>query len=47
MCKSSQVRDSKRRGVYEKIVLRVVFLHPYRCDHCMRRFYKFMIFAEK
>jgi hypothetical protein len=37
-CKSSEVYRSHRRGVVEKVVLRVMSKAPYQCKSCKHRF---------
>jgi hypothetical protein len=39
-CGFQGVRRSQRQGLLDS-VFRVLLLHPYRCDKCMRRFYCF------
>ncbi len=38
-CSSVEVRRSGRRGLYERLILRMLFLCPYRCEKCGRRYY--------
>jgi hypothetical protein len=38
-CSSKALRRSKRRGVFELTILRVIPVRPFRCRDCDRRFY--------
>lgn len=38
-CRSSVVRRSRRRGLFERIVLPLLLRRPYRCLDCDRRHY--------
>ena len=38
-CSGANVRRSRRRGFVEGYLLRAVFLAPYRCQECDKRFY--------
>lgn len=40
-CKSHNVRRSRRRGLYEGLVLRIVLRAPFRCESCQKRFRTF------
>jgi hypothetical protein len=40
-CASSRVRRSYRRGFLERVVFRILFVWPYRCDACDVRFLGF------
>ena len=39
-CKGGGIRRSKRRGSFERGPLTLVFLRPFRCKHCERRFFR-------
>lgn len=45
-CESTRVRRSERRGVFERLVLRLLLLRPFRCETCTRRHYNFF-FARR
>lgn len=45
-CTSAAVRRSRRQGVFEILLLRLLLLRPYRCLSCSRRFYGFL-FSRK
>jgi hypothetical protein len=38
-CEGTQRRRSRRRNLFERVVLRLASLRPYRCLDCNRRFY--------
>jgi predicted Zn-ribbon and HTH transcriptional regulator len=38
-CRSEDLYRSRGRGIYERIVLRVLGRYPYRCNECGVRFY--------
>jgi len=40
-CQSTKVRRSRRAGLFESFVLRLVLMRPYRCETCTRRHYNF------
>jgi hypothetical protein len=40
-CDSSRVRRSHRRGFLERVLFRILFVWPYRCDACDVRFLGF------
>lgn len=37
-CGSADVRRCHRRGLHETVLFRMIFLAPYRCGDCCRRF---------
>lgn len=38
-CESENVRRSRRQGLFEKSLGRLLFLHPYRCEACDARYF--------
>ena len=38
-CGSKRVSRSRRRGVVERVLLRLLLIRPYRCNNCDFRFY--------
>lgn len=42
-CQAAGIRRSKRRGFIERGPLTLVFLRPFRCKHCERRFFRWPI----
>lgn len=40
-CKHSSVYRSRRHGMFETILARILLLYPYRCQQCDARFYIF------
>jgi hypothetical protein len=42
-CQSEGIRRSKRRGFVERGPLTLVFLRPFRCKRCERRFFRWPI----
>jgi len=38
-CQSKRIRRSKRRSIFERILLGLMFVRPYRCDTCDHRFF--------
>ena len=38
-CGSAHMYRSMRRGLFERVVLRILFKRPYRCENCGSRFY--------
>jgi len=43
-CGGHHVRRSRRNGLVERVLLRVVFIRPYRCLLCDKRFYNTLAF---
>jgi ferric-dicitrate binding protein FerR (iron transport regulator) len=39
VCHSSDIRRSRRRDLFEQVVLRLILVRPYRCTNCDHRFY--------
>jgi hypothetical protein len=37
-CESDCIYPSKRRGIFERRVLALAFLRPFRCSRCYHRF---------
>ena len=42
-CRSQQVYRSKRRGTFERRVLPLAFLRPFRCEGCGQRFLRSLL----
>jgi hypothetical protein len=42
-CRGAGIRRSKRRGFVERGPLTLVFLRPFRCKHCERRFFRWPV----
>lgn len=40
-CESSRLRRSYRKGFLERVLFRILFIWPYRCDACDTRFLGF------
>lgn len=40
-CSSSKVHRSRRNGVIERSLLRVLAVHAYRCEDCDKRYFGF------
>ena len=40
-CGSGDMRRSRRRGFWERVVLRMVGVKAYRCERCFYRYYEF------
>lgn len=40
-CSCRAVRRSHRVGIVERVLFRLVFVRPYRCLKCDRRFFQF------
>jgi hypothetical protein len=38
LCRSDRIHRSTRRGLFERKVLALLFLRPFRCDRCDHRF---------
>ncbi|PYU35316.1 MAG: hypothetical protein DMG28_03245 [Acidobacteria bacterium] len=45
-CGSAEAHRSKRRGLFELVILRLLFLRPYRCEDCGTRHYRFTAVAR-
>ena len=45
-CKSLSVHRSRRRGLYEHIVVRLMLLRPYRCWSCDHRHYAYLFLRK-
>ena len=43
MCHSRQIRRSKRQNVVEYLLSTAVFVRPYRCIECDRRFFRWSL----
>lgn len=41
-CQSPQVRRSQRWNFMEQAIFRLLWIKPYRCEACNRRFYRFL-----
>jgi predicted RNA-binding Zn-ribbon protein involved in translation (DUF1610 family) len=41
VCGSLAIRRSTRKGLVERVWLRIAFVWPYRCDDCDARFWNF------
>jgi hypothetical protein len=39
LCHGKRIHRSKRRGIFERRVLAMMFVRPYRCDLCDHRFF--------
>jgi hypothetical protein len=39
-CESSQIHQSRRRGIIERKVFALIFLRPFRCEECDLRFFR-------
>jgi hypothetical protein len=39
-CYSERIHRSKRRGIFERRVLSMVFVWPFRCENCDLRFFR-------
>jgi transposase-like protein len=44
-CRSGDIRRSRRRGLLEWLILRLLLVRPFRCAVCDRRFYAFTLRA--
>jgi len=42
-CGSHRISRSHRRGLFERYLLSIVQLRPYRCNGCDARFFRFVI----
>lgn len=42
-CHSKRIHRSKRRGIYERKVLGLIFVRPFRCEYCDCRFFRWSI----
>jgi transcription elongation factor Elf1 len=38
-CSSNNVRRARRHGVLEHMLMKMIRVHPYRCENCEARFY--------
>jgi hypothetical protein len=45
-CDKHRVRRSRRRGVFESVVLPMLLLRPFRCLECNRRHYN-IVFSKR
>ncbi len=45
-CDSGRIRQSRRKGIAEKVFLTMISLKPFRCERCDFRFYRWS-FATK
>ena len=39
-CGGREVRRSRKRGLVEQLVSRILSIHPYRCEECDHRHYR-------
>jgi uncharacterized protein with PIN domain len=46
-CESRAIRRSMRKGVVERVFLRMALVWPYRCDDCDVRFWGFQRSAPR
>ena len=42
-CQSCQIHRSRRRGILERAVLRMIFVRPFRCEKCDLRFFRWSL----
>jgi predicted Zn-ribbon and HTH transcriptional regulator len=40
LCQSKNISKSKRRGLLESLVLKLIHVRPYRCLNCDLRFFR-------
>jgi predicted Zn-ribbon and HTH transcriptional regulator len=40
LCHSHRIHRSKRKGLFERIVLAMIFVRPFRCLTCDYRFFR-------
>jgi hypothetical protein len=45
-CQSHRIRRSRRRGVLESRILAALFIRPFRCLACDRRFFRWSFIAN-
>jgi hypothetical protein len=38
-CRGNIIRRSRRKGVFEKTLLKALGVHPYRCKECDERYF--------
>ncbi len=39
-CRKVETRRSQRAGFIETVIFRWLWIKPYRCEHCDKRFYR-------
>jgi hypothetical protein len=39
-CASASIRRSRRNGLLERVLHNVLFVSPYRCNACDKRYYR-------
>ena len=42
-CQSKNISKSKRRGLLESVVYRLIHVRPYRCQSCDLRFFRWAL----
>jgi len=43
LCHGKRVRQSKRRGIIEQVILAMILVKPYRCEKCDHRFFRWSL----
>jgi hypothetical protein len=39
-CHGTRIHRSRRRGIYERRILSLIFVRPFRCEDCDFRFFR-------
>ena len=42
-CSSARFHRSKKKGLYERLILSMFFVRPFRCDECDFRFFRWSL----
>jgi hypothetical protein len=45
-CANARIHRSKRKGLVETVVLALVFVRPFRCERCDKRFFRWSFAAN-
>jgi len=40
LCRSGCIHQSRRKGIFEKTILAMIFVRPFRCERCDSRFFR-------
>jgi predicted Zn-ribbon and HTH transcriptional regulator len=40
LCHSKRIHRSKRKGIFEQVILAMVLVRPFRCESCDYRFFR-------
>jgi hypothetical protein len=42
-CESLLIYRSRKKGILERVLLKLIFVHPFRCEGCDSRFFRWSL----